>query len=940
MYNKIILVIVFAAAFLVFKKTTVKQNAKKFNIGMATEYDKLEKQREAIMFGHPITGELPKNIREQELLFYKNYLANTNKATRGNTGEWYSAGPWNVGGRTRAMALDATNEAVIIAGSVSGAIYRSTDTGLSWTRVSNIDAYQGIVSISQDKRPGKQNIWYACSGEASGNSASGGGAYYFGDGLLKSIDSGKSWQPITSTTGGLPNSFTQQYQVAWRIASHPATDSDYVFLATYGSILKSNNGGNTFVQVLGDFAGSSPYYTDVTITTTGIIYATLSSDGNGKGFYRSDDKGLSWVNITPINFDTYERTVMGINPNNENEVYFFTYLPDSTNTYGTKTSNYKGTAEWISLLKYTYISGNGTGTGGSWVNLSNNLPNNANMASAGSFDKLNCQGGYDMFVVVQPNTNNVFIGGTNIFRSTDAFTTPNNFVQIGGYKPLTALPFFQIYPNHHPDCHDLLFSPSNPAKIISASDGGVHISFDGNATTPVVWQNRNHGYISSQLYSVTLEPDAGGTWLLGGFQDNGNFISTNFNNPQQTWTLPFNGDGAFNYIAPNRDFVVMSIQEGKMAKFKLDNTGAVTNFMRIDPIGPTADDYLFINKLAVDPNDNNLLYFPAGKYLYRQNQLTTLPLAGTWDSISTGWFKLPDSITTPNTSNGFAAQISAIAVSKNPANLVYIGTTNRDVYRIENANTATPIVTKINKNFMAGYVSGIAVDPDDGNKVMVCYSNYFSNNIFYSTSKGDTFLYASGNLRKTNSNYSGYSPSVRDVAIVKMHDGSKKYFACTSVGLYSTTLIKGGATISKDSTTWAQESPTTIGTAVVNHITHRADGMVAISTHGSGAFYSQQAWPTTIDKQIKKDVNNFTINAYPNPMFYSGTISIEANTTDKYFIYVTDLLGKRIYNQPQVNLSGGKHSFALNVNNIPTGTYLIVVQNSNGQKQVKQVWIN
>jgi hypothetical protein len=906
-------------------------------LGEPTEIDELRQERERVMLADPATGLIPADFRKQELAFYNQVIAPNNKAIRGNTAPWASAGPWNVGGRTRAVAFDATNEKVMIAGAVSGGMWRSADGGASWVLTSDLGGYLGVTSISQDTRAGKQNIWYASTGEGSGNSASGGGSYYFGDGIFKSVDSGKSWALLPSTSSGLPNGFSNALQISWRIATHPSTDSNYLFVATYGGVYRSTNGGTTWALSLGGFGGNDAYYTDISITTTGVIYATVSSDGNGKGFWRSADKGLSWTSITPSNFNSYDRTVMGINPNNENEVYFFTYMPDSTNVYSTKTSNYKGDPEWISLLKYTYISGNGDSTGSTWTNLSPNLPNNANV-STGPFDHLNCQGGYDMLVRVQPQTGYVYIGGTNIFVSRDAFTSPNRFTQIGGYKKGTTLPFFKIWDNHHPDNHDILFYPSDPLKVLSASDGGVRMTMDGNdSINDVVWITLNNGYLSSQIYTVTLDPTLGSNWMLAGFQDNGNFVTTNFSNPQQIWKLPFNGDGAYNYIAPNRAFYVMSIQEGKVAKFTLDNTGAPTAFGRIDPIGPTKDDYTFINPLVVDPNDNNIMYLPAGKRLWRQNQLSTLPMTGTWDSIATGWFKLSDTITASNTGNNlqFPAQITAIAVSKSPANTVYIGTSNRDVYRVSNANTGNPSFVKINKGFMAGFVSGIAIDPEDDKKVMVCYSNYNTNSIFYSSNGGDSFKHVMGNLRKTTSNYSGVQPSVRCVAILKTTEGKRKYYVGTSVGLYSADSLKPHLTASKDSTNWVQESPNLIGTNIVVSIDARpADGMVAIGTHGGGAFYSKQFYSLSIQNNIRNLLTVF--NLAPNPTSNVCNVSIELASATALKMYVCSLQGAKMLTIKNEFVTAGKHTFSCSTQSLANGNYIMVAEDANGQRQTSQ----
>ena len=72
--------------------------------------------------------------------------------------EWKSVGPFNVGGRTRAIALDVTNDNIIIAGGVTGGMWRSTDEGKSWQYTNGSDAVRSVTCIAQDTRPGKEHI--------------------------------------------------------------------------------------------------------------------------------------------------------------------------------------------------------------------------------------------------------------------------------------------------------------------------------------------------------------------------------------------------------------------------------------------------------------------------------------------------------------------------------------------------------------------------------------------------------------------------------------------------------------------------------------------------------------------------------------------------------------------------------------------------------------
>ncbi|HNF72229.1 MAG TPA: sialidase family protein, partial [Chitinophagaceae bacterium] len=668
-------------------------------------------------------------------------------------------------------------------------------------------------------RPGKTHLWYALSGELYGTSASGGGAFYLGDGAFKSSDNGQTWTPITSTAGGTPNSFSTSFQGGWRIVSSPVdTVPTCIYMATYGTVFRSIDSGKTWKAVIGN-SGNASYFTDIQCSSKGIAYAALSSDGITKGFFRSGN-GLNFVNITPSFLKSADRTVICIDPDNENIVYFLSKLPGDT-CGGVATANYEGELEYVSLVKYEYLSGDGTGSGGKWTNLSMNLP----VTSTNPFDRFNCQGGYDLVVRKQPGSSTLIIGGTNLYRSTDGFTTPNHSKQIGGYGPGTTLPFFTVYLHHHPDQHDLIFSRNNPSVAWSVCDGGIYECTNINAPE-VEWTMKSYGYITSQLYSMAIdEVNAYDTWMLAGFQDNGNYVS-NTTDPMHSWVMPVNGDGIYDFISPDHTFCVMGIQQGRLVKTQLDQHGYLLARRRIDPDGFKKEDYQFINPFIVDPNNTNLLYTPIGKRLARLNNLNNIAVNNDYSQLKTGWDIFSDTITTLDPSSTNTAEITNLAVSRSEPNVLYIGTNNGDIFRAMNANSGQPKLIRLDTTAAThrlpagGYVGDIAVDPDSAGSVLVCYSNYNISSLYYTRNYGDTWYYVGGNLEKGAQNPTGGDPSVRSVSILVDENGKRTYFAGTSIGLFSTdTLVLSTSTASAlNKTTWKQESADHIGSAIVTDI--------------------------------------------------------------------------------------------------------------------------
>ena len=235
------------------------------------------------------------------------------------------------------------------------------------------------------------------------------------------------------------------------------------------------------------------FYEPMTYLTSrsSAIIAALSYDGENEGIWRSTN-GIDWTNITPSNWpDVYNRNVIGIAPSNENVVYFLAETPG----YG----YYNETVDtWHSLWKYTYVSGNGSGSGGVWENRSDNVPQFGGLV--GDFDS---QGGYDLLIKVKPDDENVvFIGGTNLYRSTDGFVSNNNTAWIGGY--LTANNPLR-YDNHFPDQHALAFYPSNSQSMVSGHDGEISKTAN-NLASNVVWTSLNNGYITTQFYTIAVAP--------------------------------------------------------------------------------------------------------------------------------------------------------------------------------------------------------------------------------------------------------------------------------------------------------------------------------------------------------------------------------------------------------------------------------------------------
>ncbi len=367
----------------------------------------------------PATGLVPPDIHIREQAFAAGIPTAGFLKRRGTEGsatpsavreiEWTGRGPINVGGRSRALAVDVTAPNILLAGAVSGGMWRSTDGGETWVKTTAAPQLHSVTCVVQDIRPGKTHIWYYGTGEFRGNSASGGGAPYRGDGVFKSTDGGSSWFQLPSTTSGTPQVFDQMFDYVWNLTVDPSSPTDEVYAATIGGINRSTDGGATWVTVLGGFSSGNPGFTDVSATTDGVVYATLSdiaingsSGALSSGIWRAED-GLAWTRITPPTWPrTFRRIVIGVVPSDEKSVYFLGDTPGA----GFQTV-FAGVPEGHSLWRYEYLSGDGSGNGGIWQNRSASLP-----ALGGEVGDFASQRSFDLAVAVKPDDAEVvFIGG-------------------------------------------------------------------------------------------------------------------------------------------------------------------------------------------------------------------------------------------------------------------------------------------------------------------------------------------------------------------------------------------------------------------------------------------------------------------------------------------------------------------------------------------------
>jgi hypothetical protein len=268
------------------------------------------------------------------------------------------------------------------------------------------------------------------------------------------------------------------------------------------------------------------------------------------------------------------------------------------------------------------------------------------------------------------------------------------------------------------------------------------------------------------------------------------------------------------------------------------------------------------------------------------------------------------------------ANITAIGVSHmNNPNVVYYGTQDGQIYRLDNANTGDPNSVDIwtGKGLPNGFVNNIAVDKTNSNNAIAVFTNYNIISLFYTSDGGNNWTPIAGNLEE-NPDGSGNGPSVRWASIMN-HNGQIYYLVATSTGVYSTTSLNGM------NTQWSAEAVSVVGNIVCTMIlTRDTDGFIAVGSHGNGLFTASTGI-TSVNDQTGTLPASFTLDQnYPNP--FNPTTKIKFSVPDTgtksaelLQLRVYDISGSEVATLVNENRSPGVYEVEFNAGGLTSGVY-------------------
>jgi len=287
--------------------------------------------------------------------------------------------------------------------------------------------------------------------------------------------------------------------------------------------------------------------------------------------------------------------------------------------------------------------------------------------------------------------------------------------------------------------------------------------------------------------------------------------------------------------------------------------------------------------------------------------------------------------------------ICTISVS-NDMNTLWMGTTKGQIYRASNLLMAHDYATAdfdsptfiISNDTLTGlpfrgrYVTGISVDPNNPNHVMVTLGNYGNGSYVYLTKnaldQSPVWSDATGNLPA--------APVFSSV--IEMHNSNNAIIG-TDWGVFSTTNLLNA------SPTWVPDMAN-MGNIPVSAITQQTTqnysilnyGAIYAATLGLG-FFSDTTYLTPVGIEPvpsgKNLHNDLKIN--PNPITDMAYITYSLSHSANAEIFVYDLNGTLVMNGSLGIKPQGESTSRIDFTSLPAGMYLVRINNSYG-KVVKQ----
>jgi photosystem II stability/assembly factor-like uncharacterized protein len=668
---------------------------------------------------------------------------------------WNELGPVTFGGRIVDIAVHPENRHVFWIASASGGLWKTENHGVSWTAQFQD---RGSISIGDMAiAPSDPDTLYVGTGEANNQRSS-----YWGDGVHKSVDGGRTWQHV-----GLEGT-----EHIGRIVVHPA-NADVVYVAALGALYSPNqkrglyrtrDGGVSWERV--HHIDENTGFVDVVLdpsTPTTLFAASyerrrrawnFDEGGVHSRIYRSTDGGDSWTLLeNGLPEGDLGRIGLAISPQDPNTLYACienlnpappepSEDPTSTDDSPRQPRDPEVSSELLAdpLAREQWLQGGPTEEAqdprrrprgreiGGEVYRSDDRGESwrkTNDAAIGG-----SPGYYYGQIRIDPNDKEtVYVLSVPVHKSTDG---GKSWTPSGRGRGNRGSAF---HGNLHVDHHALWIDPSDSRHCLLGNDGGLGITWDGGET----WDHVARLPLA-QFYAVGIDHRTPYT-IYGGLQDNG------------TWGFPVQpaeqrglmaedafriggGDGFYVVVDPeNADIVYCESQFGGMTRIDR-STGARNGIKPKAAKGSQPLRFNWMTPLVLSPHAAQTIY-TGSQYLHRSRNR-----GDDWQTIS------PDLTTNdPEKKKGDVPHCTITTISESPlaAGCIYVGTDDGRVWLTRNEGQRwTELTDRFGPTPKGLWVSRVETSPHAADTAFVAFTGYREDRreplLFRTDDGGETWL--------------------------------------------------------------------------------------------------------------------------------------------------------------------------------------------------------
>jgi hypothetical protein len=782
---------------------------------------------------------------------------------RNDEGHWRALGPSTipngqtdaslgvlspVSGRVSAIATHPTNPNIVYVGGAQGGVWKTTDAASPnphWKPLTDHEASLAIGSIAVD--PVNPKIVYVGTGEPNRSCDS-----YYGQGILRSTDSGEHWTLLGGGGGVFNNPGPFVGRSVARIIVDPVTAGSRDHTTLWAS------------TTIGVFSGGT------------IQTCSIANPAAPFGLWRSTNSGATWElqNVPAPGAGAFSVQDMALDPIDHETLYVavrsrtvWKSTNAATGAPATFTAMGSGLSTSANVRRINISIGGPATPGILFAALENASGSNLfglykTTNGAATWTKLpsvpaycNGQCFYDMTVAVDPHDatgNRVFIGGNPHRFAADLSGVPGQHTNWrsddGGGHWRAISQGNGTSDSLHTDDHAYAFGADG--AVYDGNDGGLWRSADLGAS----WTSMNTNLAITQFQGVSTHPERKA--VLGGTQDNGTNIRNkdlmtppkwfhsdfgdggqsimDQSNPQTMYHTYFNQ--AFNFMGPARSDIGGAGGPGSWPFVGAYYGYGAVYYNGMDPKDPVSFYAPMAQNVAFSPN---VIYFGSDRVYRSPDPLPTLLGIPSWTAVSPRLTK---------TVGNYVSWITAFPKLLAGKEVLYTGSSDGAIFASKAVDgsgiaawtriDALPIPNRA--------VSGVTTDVSDatGNTAIAVFSGFQAST---PATPGHVFLTSNGlSATPTWTNISGNLPDVPINAVVidyvGRHDDRDRHddhddghdrglrrvlYVASDIGVFR----------SRDSgVTWKLVSKGLPFVSVFGLERNAISGQIVASTHGRGMF--------------------------------------------------------------------------------------------------------